>query len=330
MAATGIIWNIAGVALCLPLMVGGCALFTNGLEWIGKKKHWSHGVVGSVLASVGTALPETSIPLIAILLLGSDRGRDIGVGAILGAPLVLTTVALAVAGIAALSSPARGKSGVAVHTAILREDLVWFLVAFALALLSSHIRIAWIRIAPALFLVGMYAFHIKGHFNEMRDGEADPPLLYILRQRPNPRLRYCVGQSLLGLAVILLVAYFFVARVQTLSLILGASPALLSLFVSPIASELPEMINSTIWMRQGRGTLALGNITGAILYQGTILAAIGMTFTSWHLHQELALAGVFSLAAAFFAIFALRAKNAAFPLLFSAFFFLLYLLLIAR
>ena len=309
-------------------MVTGCALFTNGLEWVGKKRGWSHGVVGSVLASIGTALPETAIPLVAILVVGSSRAKEIGIGAILGAPFALSTIALALTGAAALRYAAKNKTLPPASSAILRQDLVWFFAAFSLALLCSYIRPVWFRIPPALLLVVAYGVHIKGHFRELRAEEPDPPSLYFAPRRPHPRLILCAGQALVGLVFILLVAHFFVGRVEALSLSLGAAPALLSLFISPLASELPEIVNSTLWMRQGRGTLALGNITGAILFQGTVLAALGMTLTPWLLGSQLALAGMLSLAAALFAIFALRRENVPPILLLSGGFYLAYLLFV--
>jgi len=49
----------------------------------GKKLDLSEGAVGSVLAAVGTALPETLIPIIAIVFAGDAAGHEIGIGAIL-------------------------------------------------------------------------------------------------------------------------------------------------------------------------------------------------------------------------------------------------------
>lgn len=63
--------------------------------------------MGSVLAAVGTALPETTIPVVAVLA-AAFAGRDpetageIGIGAILGAPFMLATLALFVVGASAL------------------------------------------------------------------------------------------------------------------------------------------------------------------------------------------------------------------------------------
>ena len=55
MDATDIILFIASFALILL----GCQFFTNAVEWLGKRLELAEGAVGSVLAAVGTALPET-------------------------------------------------------------------------------------------------------------------------------------------------------------------------------------------------------------------------------------------------------------------------------
>src|SRR5204862_3419534 len=95
--------HMAWVALVLSLLVILLAaeLFTNGVEWVGEGFGLSQGVVGSVLAAVGTALPETLLPLVAILS-GHEAGEQIGIGAILGAPFMLTTLAMVVIAVSVL------------------------------------------------------------------------------------------------------------------------------------------------------------------------------------------------------------------------------------
>ena len=67
------------------ITLGGCHLFTNGIEWLGKRLKVSEGAVGSVFAAVGTTLPETSIPIIAIFFGSGQERTEVGLGAILGA-----------------------------------------------------------------------------------------------------------------------------------------------------------------------------------------------------------------------------------------------------
>src|ERR671915_2192086 len=94
------------------IILAGAELFTNGIEWFGRKLDLAEGAVGSVLAAVGTALPETMIPIIAILFAsGSEASAHVGVGAILGAPFMLSTLAMFVTGIAVLGVAGRRANG---------------------------------------------------------------------------------------------------------------------------------------------------------------------------------------------------------------------------
>ena len=66
--------DLAILAIALLAILLGAELFTNGIEWFGHKLDLAEGAVGSVLAAVGTALPETMIPLIAIVVTGTEGG----------------------------------------------------------------------------------------------------------------------------------------------------------------------------------------------------------------------------------------------------------------
>ena len=99
------------LVVSLFVILAGAELFTNGVEWVGEGFGLSEGAVGSVLAAVGTALPETILPIIAIAS-GHASGEEIGVGAILGAPFMLTTLAMVVIAVAILIF-ARGGATVA-------------------------------------------------------------------------------------------------------------------------------------------------------------------------------------------------------------------------
>src|SRR5829696_1122831 len=116
---------ILGAALVLILFAA--ELFTNGIEWFGRHLDLAEGAVGSVLAAVGTALPETMIPVIAILFGTSASGEAIGVGA----PFMLATLAMFVTGVAVLWRKRRtGSSTMSVDLSVLRHDLKYFGMAY--------------------------------------------------------------------------------------------------------------------------------------------------------------------------------------------------------
>src|SRR5919206_3992762 len=93
------------------IILAGAELFTNGIEWFGRKLGLAEGAVGSVLAAVGTALPETMIPIVAIIFGSEVHSGEIGIGAILGAPFMLATLAMFVTGAAVLVVARHRSSG---------------------------------------------------------------------------------------------------------------------------------------------------------------------------------------------------------------------------
>ena len=72
-------------------------------------------------------------------------------------------------------------------------------------------------------------------------------------------------QLLVSLGGIVFGAHLFVQGITEVSIVLGIPAFVLSLVIAPVATELPEKFNSIVWVRQGKDTLALGNITGAMV-----------------------------------------------------------------
>ncbi len=103
---------------------------------------------------------------------------------------------------------------------------------------------------------------------------------------PN-NLQVILVQLLLGLILLLAGAKGFINGVEEAAQILGISALMLSLLIIPIATELPEKVNSILWIRKGKDTLAFGNITGAMVFQGTLLPAIGVMCTPWIARKEM-------------------------------------------
>jgi cation:H+ antiporter len=271
----------------------GAELFTNGIEWFGRKLELAEGAVGSVLAAVGTALPETMIPIIAILFASGEAANAVGVGAILGAPFMLATLAMFVTGIAVMLTSRRHPAGdsMRVDAGVLAHDMRYFAIAYAIAIGAAFLPVepVWMKWIVAVVLIGIYAWYVKGHFEA--DPDVDASDLAPLRFRKldpaglsddpaTPRLRVVNLQVVAALGLIVAGAFFFVDAVEHLATTFGIDGALLALVVAPIATELPEKFNSVIWVRQGKHTLAMGNITGAMVFQSTIPTVVALLFAS--------------------------------------------------
>ena len=286
--------DLVVLAVAFLTILLGAELFTNGIEWFGRKLGIAEGAVGSVLAAVGTALPETMIPLIAILVTGGAAANEVGIGAILGAPFMLSTLAMFVTGVAVLGVARRRTTGdeMLVDTGVLVHDVRTFILAYALAVGTAFLpaELVWPRWVVAVLLIGIYAWYVRSHLRgepSSGDGDLAPLRLHRFDTRApihlsDPRLRIVTVQVLVALGCIVAGAYAFVGAVEDIAHSLGADEALLALVIAPIATELPEKFNSVLWVRQRKDTLAMGNITGAMVFQSTIPTVVGLVFAPAH------------------------------------------------
>ncbi len=281
--------NLAILIVSLGLILVGAELFVNGVEWLGKKWNLSEGAVGSVLAAVGTALPETLIPIIAIVFGGGKAGHEIGIGAILGAPLMLSTLAMFVTGVAVLVFRRRRLRGtkVVADYSTMSRDLGFFIVVFLAAVLAGFIPPYFrsLQLAIAVIMLVSYFLYVHTMIREERDIESDSEMapLYMARKSENPTALLVLLQVAIALAIIIFSAKLFVVEVEALAVIYAVPAFVLSLIIAPIATELPEKFNSVIWVSREKDTLALGNITGAMVFQSSIIPALGIFLTDWQL-----------------------------------------------
>ncbi|HEY3346245.1 MAG TPA: sodium:calcium antiporter [Nitrospirota bacterium] len=295
----------------LAIILFACELFTNGIEWIGKKLDLSHGATGSVLAAVGTALPETSIPILA-LMSGAGASKDIAVGAIAGAPFMLATLGFFVTGAAVFIFAAKGRRSkvLTVDLAVKERDLGFFLVIYTVAVLTTFIPAHGVRLAIAACLASSYLFYMYLSLKHEGESHGDLDELHFTKYfKLATKKRFILLQLLVSLTIIAAGAHFFVVAVEHVSGMFGVPALILSLIVTPIATELPEKMNSVLWIKEGKDTLALGNITGAMVFQASFPVAIGVAFTPWDLRGPTMVSALIAIISAAICFIVLKVKR---------------------
>lgn len=276
-----------------------CEFFVNGVEWLGRKLGVGETATGTILAAFGTALPESAVTFVAVVFGRDSAQKDIGVGAALGGPMVLSTISYAVVGFAMLWN--HGRLGRATHviecdSKRLRADQAWFLSIFvgkvALGLFVFTYK-PWLGM---LFLIAYVVYLLR----ELRGAQVlSEEVLEPLKLHPkgDPGLLWPLLQTSLALITIAIGSKVFVGQLESIGIWAGLSPQLVALLLSPVATELPETMNALIWVRQGKERLALANISGAMMIQATIPTALGLFFTSWVFSRELIVSGFITMAA---------------------------------
>jgi cation:H+ antiporter len=311
---------------CAVVIYLACEWFVNAVEWLGARLKVGPLAVGTILAAAGTALPESVVTLVAILFGSKHSGDDIGVGAALGGPLVVGTIAYAVTGVMLLSrrrtrvrEMAGGIAGAEPPAAPLdgtdmrrlARDQTWFLAIFVVKVGLGLVAFA-IKPWLGLLFFAAYAVYFWRETGGSGEHAADEDLepLKLQPRRTSPSTPAVVAQTLATLIVIFLASQLFVRQLEWAGPAIGLSPIVVALLLSPVATELPEVMNAIIWVRQGKTPLALANISGAMMIQATVPSGIGLLGTPWHFDAPLVLAGVATLLSVIYLLVLFRTGRA--------------------
>ena len=333
--------QIAFLLFGLVMILAAAEFFTNGVEAVGRRFSFSQAVVGSLFAAVGTALPETILPVVAIFLYGGRSAKEIGVGAILGAPFMLSTLAFFLVGltasVAAMGKRRKFELRVEVHS--LRRDMFFFLAMYGSAVLLPILAGRAVAMPLSMALVGGYVLYawmtFRGESAEIEHADE----MYIWRaingirgavSIESPPLLLILFQIFASLAVMVKGAHVFVRSLEHVSSRFGMDPLLFALLLAPIATELPEKFNSVTWTWKGRDTLAVGNVTGAMVFQSAFPVSVGLLFTDWRITGMAlfsALIAIFS-ALVLLGTILIKKRITPFTMLFSGTLYLVYALVL--
>jgi cation:H+ antiporter len=294
------------------LVIGGAIGFTNAVEWLGHRLGLAEGAVGALLAAVGTALPESVIPIVALLSGGGgEQSTQIAIGAIIGAPFLLGTLAMLVVVGAAHLFAGRREHGAEIRAERddVRRDLRWFLILFPPGIALGVIGAPdGVRYAAAALLLAGYSLYVRSTLAAGGEAESDEdlsPLYFDTSKLDPPSTWQIVAQFAVSLAAIVGGAELFVDAIESIAKAADISPLVLALVLAPLATEMPEKANSVLWVRRDKDELALGNITGAMSFQASIPVALGLVFTSWQLETPAVVAALCGLAGGLLARWAL-------------------------
>lgn len=324
--ASSVPWvhHVLLLILCAGAIYLACEWFVNAIEWLGVRLRVGNMAVGTILAAAGTALPESIVTLMAVLYGSPEHGNDIAVGAAMGGPLVVGTIAYAVTGgmllvrhrqlasMALAGAPADPPSpdlriSDEVDTRRLARDQTWFLSIFAVKVALGLVAFA-IKPWLGLMFLAVYAVYFYREMTHDGGHASDEGLqpLKLQPRRADPGLLAVSAQTLGALAIIFAASQVFVKQLEWAGPALGLPTVVVALLLSPIATELPEIMNAVIWVRRGKPNLALANISGSMMIQATVPSAIGVGFTTWTFDTPLVLAGVATLASVTYLLLAMR------------------------
>ncbi len=288
--------HLIATVLCLISIIFSCILFTNAIEHLGKKLKLGSNATGSILAVIGTTLPETIVPLIAILgskIFNSDTGEQIALGGIFGSPFMLLCLALFMLGveIVILKLLKKRKSlNLEINKKYVLRDFKYFLSAYIPAVFCLFIQQHFIKIIIVIYLISLYVIYVSRTILNSKQNVCEETIDELIiakftNTKTPPSLSLIILQIIFSLLFLVCALHYFIVEIKYFSVLLNTSPIIISLVITPFATELPECINSLIWIKNKKDDLALFNINGAIIFQAIIPMSIGILLTPFEFNK---------------------------------------------
>ena len=244
------------------LIVTGSALFTRSLESTVARFFENRNRGLRILGNLSLSLPELILPLIAFLTPGTSPSRiEAGTGALFGPPLFLGLVLLPLAFF--LSRPQARM--------LAREGPLLVAGLSAAILLFGHGLLP--RLFLALFLLALYLGGLllaPGHEENRLSPEAPTDW------RISDAFFLGGGAFLMGLG-----SQAFLSGIESLREICGVSPFWTALLLGPIATEAPELLTLTHFLRKKSLPEAFSILWGSIHLQTTLSVAVGILASPW-------------------------------------------------
>ena len=167
---------------------------------------------------------------------------------------------------------------------VMFRDLKFFFFSYTLAIAAGFIPFKPLKYLCAAALFAYYLLYVFrtlncSHSQCTEGAELEELLFEKIFRKYNTFLVWL--QVIVSIAALICFAHMFVGQIRYFAQLFSINPLVLSLILAPIATELPEKFNSVLWVSQKKDTLALGNITGAMVFQSCIPTAIGILLTPW-------------------------------------------------
>ena len=264
----------------LLLILGGSILFSHSAEALTQQLFKNHSLGRRILGNVSLSIPELILPLFSFLG-GSGEGRkDAGIGAILGAPLLLIAVLWPMTLFITRKSPipSSEKRQLSKEAPILAGGL-------SLALLAGEFPSHTLHLIIGILLLFLYPAILFGIKGEELPADTD-------NQQNHPTIIQTALLFLSGVTLLL------TGPVLLLKGILqfggsggGKTVFLLSILLSSLSTESPEALSLFMLLKKRDIPAACAILWGSIHFQLTVSLATGLLLSPWIIQERHLAAG---------------------------------------
>ena len=262
--------SIIFFAIGLVLLIKGGDWFVDGATGIARRFKLPDIVVGATVVSIGTTLPEVMVSTTGALAGSGAMAYGNAIGSI-----ICNTSLIAAISIAVNPGPVNVKS--------MKMPVIFFFASSAIYCLAAYILGTFPRWMGFVMLSVFVVYTILTVRNGLRNPDSAS------EEEEEGKVRTLWQELLLlvvGAGVIAIGADFLVDHGQIIALELGVPETVVALLFVALGTSLPELVTTITSLKKGRGSLGIGNVIGANIFNLVLVSGVAVTLAPFDVPCE--------------------------------------------
>jgi len=272
-------------AVGLVLLIKGGDWFVDGACGIAKRFHLPEILIGATVVSIGTTLPEVMVSATAAV----QGSGEIAYGNAIGS-IICNTSLIAALTIAIRPSKINKKPLLLPVCFFFGAAIFYSLVAYITGFFSLTVGL----ILLATFLVYMAVSIWQAFKNPEK--EEEPEALEIPEAEATSSSKKALVREIVllvvGAALIAVGARLLVNNGTIIAEKLGVPESVIALTFVALGTSLPELVTAITSLAKGHGSLSLGNVIGANLFNLVLVSGVAVTVSPFEVPTSSQIAGM--------------------------------------
>ncbi len=263
----------------LVLLIKGGDWFVDGAVGIAHKFNMPEILVGATVVSIGTTLPEVMVSAGGAIKGSSAIAYGNAIGSIICNTALVAAITLAI-------KPGK------VDKKTLVTPVTFFFLAAALYAGVSYTTGVFSR-PIGLILLAMFVAYMIIAIRQALTGKTDEPTEAEAKEEPDdekvsilskiPEIPRFILLLVVGAAVIALGANLLVDNGTIIATALGVPETVIALTFVALGTSLPELVTAITSLAKGSGSLSLGNVIGANMFNMVLVSGTAITINPFEM-----------------------------------------------
>ena len=252
------------LAIGFILLIKGGDWFVDGATGIARRFHLPELLIGATVVSIGTTLPEVMVSAGAAVQGSGSIAYGNAIGSIICNTALISAITIAI------------KPGAAARKSMVLP-VSFFYFSAVLYCLGAYI-FGKFTLAMGIVLLLTFVIYMTSTVLRMKNSAGDLNAVEEEHEEENNgSLVKDIILLLLGAAVIAVGADLLVDNAILIAEKCGVSEKVIGLTIVALGTSLPELVTAITSLVKGHGSLSLGNIIGANLFNLVLVSGVAIT-----------------------------------------------------